>query len=116
AVSYLAEVTQQTGEDWPAVELVLSTTRRGLHEVLPELDPWYIGRAQPVPRPLIGRSMALTRAAAQRGAAAPMAADAADADMEEAAMLAAEPGESGAGPAYPGPPPPAPATGRAPPR
>ena len=100
AVSYLAEVTQQTGEDWPAVELVLSTTRRGLHEVLPELDPWYIGRVQPVPRPLIGRSMALTRAAAQRGAAAPMAAGAADADMEEAAMLAAEPGESGAGLAY----------------
>jgi uncharacterized protein (TIGR02231 family) len=100
AVSYLAEVTQQTGEDWPAVELVLSTTRRGLHEVLPELDPWYIGRAQPVPRPLIGRSMALTRAAAQRGAAVPMAAGADGADMEEAAILAAEPGESGAGLAY----------------
>jgi uncharacterized protein (TIGR02231 family) len=32
AVSYLAEVTQQTGEDWPAVELVLSTTRRGLNQ------------------------------------------------------------------------------------
>ena len=59
AVTYLAEVTQQTGEDWPAVELVLSTTRRGLHQTLPELDPWYIGRAQPVPRPLAaGRSMA----------------------------------------------------------
>ena len=43
AVSYLAEVTQQTGEDWPAVELVLSTTRRGLHQVLPELDPWSSG-------------------------------------------------------------------------
>jgi uncharacterized protein (TIGR02231 family) len=100
AVSYLAEVTQQTGEDWPAVELVLSTTRRGLHEVLPELEPWYIGRAQPVPRPLIGKSMALTRAAAQRGAAVPMAADAADAGLEEAAMLAAEPGESGAGLTY----------------
>lgn len=48
AVSYLAEVTQQTGEDWPAVELVLSTTRRGRHQVLPELDPWYIRRDQPV--------------------------------------------------------------------
>ena len=47
AVSYLAEVTQQTGEDWPAVELVLSTTRRGRHQVLPELDPWYVRRAQP---------------------------------------------------------------------
>jgi uncharacterized protein (TIGR02231 family) len=48
-VSYLAEVTQRTGEDWPAVELVLSTTRRGLYQALPELDPWYIGRARPLP-------------------------------------------------------------------
>src|SRR5215468_4807324 len=36
AVSYLAEVTQQTGEDWPAVELVLATTRRGQYQSLPE--------------------------------------------------------------------------------
>ena len=28
-VSYLAEVTQQTGEDWPEVALVLSTARKG---------------------------------------------------------------------------------------
>jgi hypothetical protein len=49
AISYLAEVRQSSGEDWPAVELVLSTTRRGLHEALPELDPWYIGRARPIP-------------------------------------------------------------------
>jgi len=48
AVTYLAEVTQQTGEDWPAVELVLSTTRRGQHQTLPELHPWYVGRATPV--------------------------------------------------------------------
>jgi uncharacterized protein (TIGR02231 family) len=47
AVSYLAEVTQMTGEDWPAVELVLSTAR-GAAQTLPELSPWYIGRAQPV--------------------------------------------------------------------
>ena len=65
AVSYLAEVSQQTGEDWPAVELVLSTTRRGLYQALPELDPWYIGR----PRrrcPAAGR-----RAMARHGRSAP---------------------------------------------
>jgi uncharacterized protein (TIGR02231 family) len=107
AVSYLAEVTQQTGEDWPAVELVLSTTRRGLHQALPELDPWYIGRAQPVPRPLAGRSMAMARGGPQRRMAVPMAAAAAGPgegdELEEAALLAAEPaepGESGAGLAY----------------
>jgi uncharacterized protein (TIGR02231 family) len=105
AVSYLAEVTQQTGEDWPAVELVLSTTRRGLHQVLPELDPWYIGRAEPVPRPLAGRSMALAGAVPQRGPRAAMFAAAAGpgapgAELEDAVPLAAELGESGAGLAY----------------
>jgi uncharacterized protein (TIGR02231 family) len=46
-VSYLAEITQQTGEDWPEVALVLSTTRQGQSRTLPELSPWYIGRPQP---------------------------------------------------------------------
>jgi uncharacterized protein (TIGR02231 family) len=46
-VSCLAEITQRTGEDWPEVALALSTTRSGLHQTLPELSPWYIGRAHP---------------------------------------------------------------------
>jgi uncharacterized protein (TIGR02231 family) len=106
AVTYLAEVAQQTGEDWPAVELVLSTTRRGVHQTLPELDPWYIGRARPVPRPLAaGRPMAFEGAVARPGARAPMAAaadvpGAPEADLEEAAVLAAEADESGAGLTY----------------
>ena len=107
AVTYLAEVTQQTGEDWPAVEMVLSTTRRGLHQSLPELDPWYIGRAQPIPRPLAaGRPMGVARSAPQQGAHVPMAATAAgpggpeDTGLEKAAPLAAEPGESGVGLTY----------------
>jgi uncharacterized protein (TIGR02231 family) len=107
AVTYLAEVTQQTGEDWPAVEMALSTTRRGLHHTLPELDPWYVERAQPIPRPLAaGRSMGAARAVPQPGAHLPMAAAAAgpgtpeEPGLEEAAPLAAEAGESGAGLAY----------------
>ena len=48
-VSYLAEVTQQTGEDWPETALVLSTARPGQSRTLPELSPWYIGRQQPQP-------------------------------------------------------------------
>jgi uncharacterized protein (TIGR02231 family) len=47
--SYLAEVTQRTGEDWPPVRLVLSTSRQGLSQTLPELDPWYISRQAPAP-------------------------------------------------------------------
>ncbi len=99
AVSYLAEVTQQTGEDWPAVALVLSTTRRGLHETLPELSPWYIGRAQPVyPAMAAGRSRMSVAAPAQGAALAGPGAPAPG--LEEAAPLAAETGESGAGLVY----------------
>jgi uncharacterized protein (TIGR02231 family) len=46
-VSYLAEISQETGEDWPEVTLVLSTTRQGLRQTLPELRPWYIGHPRP---------------------------------------------------------------------
>jgi uncharacterized protein (TIGR02231 family) len=46
-VSYLAEISQRTGEDWPEVALALSTARQGLSQVLPELTPWYIGRPPP---------------------------------------------------------------------
>jgi uncharacterized protein (TIGR02231 family) len=46
-VSYFAEITQRTGEDWPEATLALSTTRQGLRRTLPELSPWYIGRDQP---------------------------------------------------------------------
>ncbi len=103
SVGYLAEVTQQTGEDWPAVELVLSTTRRGLHQTLPELDPWYIGRARPVPRPM-AKSLAMTArsgslppgGAAAMAAGAPLAA-LPQAHTPEAALLGAGP----AGPAGP---------------
>ena len=108
AVSYLAEVSQQTGEDWPAVELVLSTIRRGRHQTLPELHPWYISRAQPVRMPP-NRAMALRKGAIAASAAvassapAPMAAGP---PLPEAPHLTAEPvapaepGESGAGLAY----------------
>jgi uncharacterized protein (TIGR02231 family) len=50
-LGYLAEITQRTGEDWPEVDLAVSTTRRGRHQTLPELDPWYISKA--VPRPMM---------------------------------------------------------------
>jgi uncharacterized protein (TIGR02231 family) len=95
AVSYLAEITQQTEEDWPAVELVLSTTRRGLRQILPELSPWYIRRAQPVAHPLAasaGPQLA-------RMAMAPQAAAGRLAPSPEA-QLAAEPVETSAGQAY----------------
>jgi len=100
-VSYLAEVTQQTGEDWPAAELVLSTTRRGQHQSLPELSPWYIGRTRPVPPPALRRrAAAAAGAAAEGGPALPVAMAAAarpgaSPPAPEAPHLTAEAGESG---------------------
>ena len=97
AVSYLAEVTQQTGEDWPAVELVLATTRRGQYQDLPELDPWYIGKAAAVPPAMprmARRAFAFTSAAGAQAAGA-------EAAGPEAAVLMAEPDDSaGAGLVY----------------
>ena len=93
-VSYLAEVTQQTGEDWPAVELVLATMRRGQHQGLPELDPWYIGKAA-APPPAVPRMARKAMAVAAGAAGAPSP------DAREAAVLMAEPSDSvGAGLVY----------------
>ncbi|ALF53585.1 hypothetical protein ACX27_13260 [Nostoc piscinale CENA21] len=41
-LSYLAEVTQNTGEDWLDVALTLSTAKPGLGTLPPKLEPWYI--------------------------------------------------------------------------
>jgi uncharacterized protein (TIGR02231 family) len=110
-VSYLAEITQRTGEDWPEVTLVLSTTRQGLRQTLPELSPWYIGRPRP---PRVHAAMARSAPAAPMprpgepgpdgsfGEQAPVRAMAFAAASPEAKVLTAEPGqsESGAGLVY----------------
>ena len=105
AVSYLAEVTQHSGEDWPAVELTLSTTRRGRHTSVPELRPWFIGRPLPVPSrpsPQFMRKSALSVAPAGAGlAAAPGSPASFEADLtEEAAPLVTRAEESGAALVY----------------
>ena len=47
-VTYLADVTQSTGEDWKEVSLTLSTAQPAVAASLPELDPWYIHPPEPV--------------------------------------------------------------------
>lgn len=50
-LTYMATITQKSGEDWPEVDLALSTARPAISTSLPELDPWYLDRwQQPVPR------------------------------------------------------------------
>lgn len=46
-LSYLAEVTQSTGEDWNDVALSLSTAKPGLGTIPPQLQPWYIDTPRP---------------------------------------------------------------------
>jgi len=102
SVGYLAEITQRTGEDWPAVDLSLSTTRRGLRRTLPELNPWYIGRAQPVPA--AGQPVRFAMAAGgqreMRARGAMPGGRVPEADVQDAEPLVAEPSESGAGMVY----------------
>lgn len=97
-ISCLAEITQRTGEDWPEIALALSTTRSGLHQTLPELSPWYIGRARWV---AAGGRTARARRTAPPGEriSDELSAGAA---MPDAEVIAAQygDGESGAGLVY----------------
>jgi uncharacterized protein (TIGR02231 family) len=47
-ISYLADVTQSTGEAWEDISLTLSTARPALTSTLPELEPWYIHPPEPI--------------------------------------------------------------------
>ncbi|NNH73339.1 DUF4139 domain-containing protein [Nocardia uniformis] len=49
AVTSYGLVTQNTGEDWPECELALSTARPAVSVVVPELEPWFLDRVQPIP-------------------------------------------------------------------
>jgi len=103
--SYLAEVTQRTGEDWPTVRLVLSTARPGLHRGLPELQPWYINRRAPAQPP---QAMRLSRGMQPTGGPDDGTSDvtlaahgfASAARQAQAAPMTAEVGESGVNQVY----------------
>lgn len=63
-LTYLGQVTQNTGEDWPAVKLTLSTARPSLTLVIPEMQPWYLR-----PRPPLRQAFAKRGGAMQEMAA-----------------------------------------------
>jgi uncharacterized protein (TIGR02231 family) len=86
-VGYLAQVTQRTGEDWPEVELTLSTARPALTGKVPELNPWSIGPPRALPKPVARRAKMMTLAAP----AAPMPAAIEDAVASGAVEEAPEP-------------------------
>ncbi len=47
-VVYLAQVMQNTAENWNNVSLTLSTARPALVGALPELEPWFINIPEPI--------------------------------------------------------------------
>ncbi len=84
-LTYLASITQRTGEDWPEVALLLSTARPAISGTLPEPAPWFIDVYQP-PRP---QPRAMARKAAAPMMMAAEREEAADAGAGEAHMLGA---------------------------
>lgn len=89
-LSYMAQITQQTGQDWTAVQLSVSTARPALNQQLPELYPWYLDvyMPPPVPQPRMQRAAA-PMAAAAMAAADTFAAPEAEMQMKEAEIVTA---------------------------
>ncbi|NEU71291.1 mucoidy inhibitor MuiA family protein [Hassallia byssoidea VB512170] len=92
-LGYLAEITQNTGEDWINVDITCSTAKPGLGTLPPKLQPWYID----VPHP--AAQLMTTRRVRQRPMsipAAPMAIAGAaedsynESDETEETLIAAE--------------------------
>ena len=47
-LTYIAEIKQNTGEDWDNVPITLSTAKPGLGTLPPQLEPWHIDVEEPV--------------------------------------------------------------------
>ena len=88
-LTYLAQVTQQTGEDWANMALTLSTARPALALIIPELDPWYIAPPPPMPMAPVRAAAAPKGAllAALPQAPAPAAAPLAEPEMAVAQVV-----------------------------
>jgi uncharacterized protein (TIGR02231 family) len=97
-LSYLAEVKQNTGEDWNNVALTLSTAKPGLGSLPPKLNPWYINVTPPYPlaAPAAG-SMMRARASTDEisEAVAGAAPEAAELETFEAEPVTAEVSKAG---------------------
>ena len=72
-LGYLAQISQNTGEDWTNVNLTLSTAKPGSGTLPPKPHPWYIDILQP----------GMKRRRASRFASAPMAAKSRSFEFEE---------------------------------
>jgi uncharacterized protein (TIGR02231 family) len=83
-LSYFAEITQTTGEDWANVNLTLSTAKPSLGTLPPKLEPWFIDINRPE-RVAAMTMQARADESVMLGAPAPMArAKMSDLALEEA--------------------------------
>jgi uncharacterized protein (TIGR02231 family) len=88
-LTWYAMVRQNTGEDWPASGLVLSTARATGSRQVPELDPWYVDVRQP---PVLYPALPMAAAAPPPpGGAGPYGAD----DQAEAGQMLGATASSG---------------------
>jgi uncharacterized protein (TIGR02231 family) len=71
-LTYLAEIRQQTSEDWSEVSLILSTAQPSVGNIPPELDPWYVD-IKTVPR-MVAATAAFERSDEMLASPAPAAA------------------------------------------
>lgn len=63
-LSYIAQISQNSGEDWSAVGLTVSTARPALNQRLPDLRPWYVDILRPPPPAQIRRAKVMSAPAA----------------------------------------------------
>lgn len=100
-LTYLANISQQSGEDWNNIALSLSTARPAISTTLPELQPQVINPYSPLPqsRPAMLAAPAPMMKKAKREAfeGAAMADDAPAAEVEQATI---EPNQGGAAVTY----------------
>lgn len=55
-LSYLASITQSSGEDWPDAMLTLSTAQPSLGSLPPKLEPLYVSNVQTMHAPMMSRA------------------------------------------------------------
>lgn len=67
SLSYLANVAQQTGEDWQGVKLILSTAKPSFSGTIPELGPWKVAQYKEIPRSYSGSRVRMKSAIADMG-------------------------------------------------
>ncbi|MEG4627809.1 mucoidy inhibitor MuiA family protein [Microcoleus sp. w1-18aA5] len=91
-LNYLAEVNQNTGEDWAGVALTLSTAKPGMGTLPPKLQPWFID----IVHPRSARSRQILMKPTRATAGAEMERDYMELEMETEAQFAMMAGDGAA--------------------